>query len=186
MRKLCIFIGATSGKPQYEKVAREFATEVVSRGLGIVYGGSNDGLMGIIADTALAHGGYVEGVFPQSLSAREKPHPGLSKLHTVPDIAERKRVMTEISDGFVALPGGLGTLEELFEVWNAAKVGSHKKPCGLLNAEGFFNGLINFLDHSTSEGFLKPGARALLHVSDETASLLDMMNFSSEMAKEFI
>lgn len=177
MRKLCIFIGATSGKPQYEALAREFALAVVRRNTGIVYGGSSDGLMRIIADTALENGGYVEGVLPRSLLARERPHPGLSKLHIVADMAQRKKLMMELSNGFVALPGGLGTLEELFEIWNAAKIGLHNKPCGLLNAEGFYDDLLKFIDYATAEKFLKPEAQALLLVSKEADELLDAMEF---------
>ncbi len=184
MRKLCIFIGATSGKPQYEEIARQFAFEVARRGIGIVYGGSKDGLMGIIADIALENGGYVEGVLPESLLAREQPHPRLSKLHIVPDLAARKKLMLELSDGFVALPGGLGTLEELFELWNAAKIGLHDKPCGLFNANHFFDSLIGFLDHATTENFIKAPARALLCVSNEAGELLDQMHFEAEVAEE--
>lgn len=184
MRKLCIFIGATSGKPQYEALARNFALAVVRRNIGIVYGGSSDGLMGLIANTVLEQGGHVEGVFPRSLLERERPHAGLSKLHIVADMAQRKKLMTDLSDGFVALPGGLGTLEELFEVWNAAKIGLHAKPCGLLNGEGFYDHLLKFIDHAATEKFLKPEAQALLHVSQGADELLNAMEFFAAAAAQ--
>ena len=144
-------------------------------GIGLVYGGASVGLMGAVADAALAAGGHVIGVIPEALERREVAHRGLSELRVVRSMHERKALMAELSDAFVALPGGVGTLEELFEVWTWAQLGYHAKPCALYNIGGFFTGLLAFLDHATSAGFVKPETRQMLIVEDDQARLLDRL-----------
>jgi uncharacterized protein (TIGR00730 family) len=138
-----------------------------------VYGGASAGLMGLLADTALEHGGEVEGVIPRVLVDREVAHRGLTELHVVESMHERKAKMAELSDGFVALPGGIGTLEELIEVYTWSYLGIHSKPLGLVNTDGYYDGLTAFLDHSVNEGFLRPQTRASLLVAPDPATLLD-------------
>lgn len=149
------------------------AQAVVERDLTLIYGGCKVGLMGILADAALEAGGEVIGVIPERLFEKEIPHRGLTELHVVRSMHERKQVMADLSDGFVALPGGVGTLEELTEIYTWGQLGLHRKPCGLLNVEGYFTYLIQFLDHAVHEMFLKPTHRETLMVADDPRSLLD-------------
>lgn len=174
MKSVCVYCGSSAGRdPAYAEAARGLGKELVARGLGLVYGGSSVGIMKVVADTVLELGGRVTGVIPESLVRKEIAHRGLSELHVTGSMHERKMLMAELSDAFVALPGGIGTLEELFEAWTWAQLGLHGKPCGLLNAAGYFDGLIAFLDHAVRERFVKEANRAMLVVSNEPADLLD-------------
>jgi uncharacterized protein (TIGR00730 family) len=180
-RSICIFTGSRPGaSPDYAKAATQLARELVKRGLGVVYGGGNVGLMNIIADTALQDGGYVIGVIPDALVSKEVAHAGLSELRVVQSMHERKAVMAELSGGFIALPGGIGTMEEFFEVLSWAQLGLHNKPCGLLNVDGYYDSLIKFLDYAVAEDFVKEKDRALLIVENQVAKLVD--RFEAEIA----
>ncbi len=171
--RICVFCGSRPGvNPEYRQHAEEFGHALADAGIGLVYGGASVGLMGAVADAALAHGGEVIGVIPHSLFKREIAHDGLSELHVVDTMHARKALMAELSDAFVALPGGIGTFEELFEIWTWAQLGHHGKACALLNIEGFYDGLSSFLDHVVKEGFLKPRHRGMLIVEERIASLL--------------
>jgi len=173
MNKICLFCGSSQGvRSGYLDLARDFGTALASRGLDLVYGGARTGLMGAAADAALASGGRVIGVIPQSLADMEVAHAGLTELHLVNSMHERKALMADLSDGFAALPGGLGTLDEWFEIWTWAQLGFHHKPIGLLNFEGFFDPLLAFLDHLVAEGFVRPEHRAMAVVEREVGALL--------------
>src|SRR5919199_3791597 len=176
MRRVCVFCGSSPGAdPAYAAAARRLAEVLVRRGIGLVYGGGSVGLMGVLADAALAAGGEVTGVIPRALQAREVGHAALPDLRVVETMHERKALMAELADGFVALPGGLGTLEEFFEVWTWAQLGIHAKPCGVLNVGGYFDPLLAFLDHAVAEGFVRDAYRAMLLVAAEPAPLLDRL-----------
>jgi uncharacterized protein (TIGR00730 family) len=176
IRSICVFCGSSSGvKGTYEAAARAFADHAARRGIRLVYGGASVGLMGATADAALGAGGEIVGVIPRALVDREIAHSGLSELHVVETMHERKAMMAELSDAFVALPGGLGTLEELFEVWTWGMLGLHAKPYGILNVDGYYSPLIDFLDHARDEGFIRPAQRAMLVVEDDAARLLDAL-----------
>jgi uncharacterized protein (TIGR00730 family) len=173
VHKLCVFCGSSSGRESvYTGLAVQLAQELAQRNIGIVYGGGRVGLMGALADAALAAGGQVIGVMPQALIDREIAHRGLTELRVVGSMHERKALMAELADGFIALPGGIGTLEELFEVWSWAQLGFHRKPCGLLDVDGFFDPLIQFLDHLVTAGFVRPAHRAMLLLATSPADLL--------------
>jgi uncharacterized protein (TIGR00730 family) len=174
IRSICVFCGSSSGvSPAYETAARAFAESLVERNIRLVYGGASVGLMGTIADTALRAGGTVVGVIPRALVDREIAHRGLTELHVVDTMHERKARMADLSDAFVALPGGLGTLEELFEVWTWGMLGLHAKPYGILDVDGYYSPLIRFLDHARDEGFVRPAQRAMLVVETDATRLLD-------------
>jgi uncharacterized protein (TIGR00730 family) len=163
MRRLCVFCGSNPGNaPAYRSLAAQLGHTLARRGIGLVYGGGQVGLMGALADATLEAGGEVIGVIPQALLDREIGHRGLTELRIVGSMHERKALMAELADGFVALPGGIGTLEELFEVWTWAQLGLHAKPCGLLDVDRFFAPLISFLDHLVATGFVSPVHRAML------------------------
>ena len=151
------------------------AETMAQAGLGLVYGGASIGLMGAVADAALAEGGEVIGVIPQTLVAREVAHHGLSDLRVVTSMHERKALMADLSDGFIALPGGVGTLEELFEVWTWSHLGLHRKPCGLLDVAGFYSGLGRFIDHVQQEGFLRDGVRNMLLMAEDPTQMIAAM-----------
>lgn len=171
---LCVFMGSSPGaRAEYLATARALAHALVARNYGLVYGGTSVGLMAAVANTALERGGRVVGVIPEALVEKEVAHRGLSHLHIVHSMHERKALMSELSDGFIALPGGLGTIEELFEVLTWAQLGLHRKPCGLLNVCGYYDHLIRFVDHAVSERFLKPTHRLTLMVETEPHTLLD-------------
>lgn len=173
-RRLCVFCGSASGiRPEYTVAAQDLGRVLLERGIGLVYGGAHVGLIGAVADAVLSGGGEVIGVIPRSLVEREIAHRGLTELRIVDGMHERKAVMADLADGFVALPGGAGTLEELFEVWTWAQLGLHRKPCGLLDVGGYFTGLRTFLDHATLEGFLRAEHRAMLIVEQDPAMLLE-------------
>jgi uncharacterized protein (TIGR00730 family) len=176
MRSICIFCGSSPGnRPEYLQLARTTGRLIAERGLTLIYGGGKVGLMGTLADAALLAGGRVVGIIPQMLMDREAGHPGLSKLHVVGTMAERKLMMGELSDAFLTLPGGIGTLDELFEAWTWTQLDLHDKPCGLLNYRGYYDSLIQFLDLAVSEGFQRPRHRAALLVDSEPVSLLDRL-----------
>jgi uncharacterized protein (TIGR00730 family) len=174
MRRICVYCGSNPGaRPEYAAAARELARACAERGLGLVYGGGKVGLMGVLADAALAQGSEVIGVIPRALFDQEVAHTGVSKLEVVGSMHERKARMAELADAFLALPGGLGTLEELFEVWTWTQLGFHAKPCGLLDVAGYYAPLVSFLGSSVAEGFLLPEHRAALLVGTDAGALLD-------------
>jgi uncharacterized protein (TIGR00730 family) len=174
MKRICVFAGSSRGaREEYARAAQELARELVARGYDVVYGGGKVGMMGVLADATLAAGGRVIGVIPKALLAKEVGHGGLTELRVVGSMHERKAMMAELSVGFIALPGGLGTLEEFFEVLTWAQLGLHAKPCGLLNIGGYFERLLEFLDLTVSERFVKSEHRALVITSTSPAELLD-------------
>jgi uncharacterized protein (TIGR00730 family) len=174
MQAVCVFCGSNSGaREAYAEAAREVGRAIAERGLRLVYGGSKVGLMGVVADAALAAGGAVIGVIPAALVRREVAHAGLTELHQVASMHERKARMADLSDAFIALPGGAGTMEELFEVWTWGQLGHHSKPAGLLNVGGFFDALIAFIDHQADERFMRQEHRDMLLVENEPGGLLD-------------
>lgn len=176
LQRVCVFCGSSPGAIEdYTNAARALGTALVERGLGLVYGGAHVGLMGVIADTVLAAGGEVAGVIPQGLVDKEIAHTGLSELHVVSSMHERKATMARLADGFVALPGGFGTLEELFEVLTWAQLGMHDKPCALLDVSGYFEGLLRFIDHAVDQQFIAPRYRELVLVESHPDALLDRM-----------
>ncbi len=174
--RLCVFCGSNAGQdPVYLATARALGEALAANGIDLVYGGASVGLMGAVADAALARGGQVTGVMPQALVDKEIAHRGLSDLRVVGSMHERKALMAELADGFIALPGGLGTFEELFEVWTWAQLGYHRKPCALLNAGGFYDKLTDFLDDVVERGFVKPIHRAMLIVESDPRALIDRL-----------
>jgi hypothetical protein len=173
MKALCVYCGSNPGvRNDYADAAANLARLLATRNIGLVYGGASKGLMGILADTMLEAGGKVQGVIPRSLLAREIGHPNLTELHVVNSMHERKALMAELSDGFIALPGGFGTLEEIVEALTWAQLQFHRKPCGLLNVAGYFTHLLTYLEHAEAEGFLKPQHRQMLLVDEHPAELL--------------
>ncbi len=173
LRRLCVFCGASPGRnPAYAAFAHDVGAALAGRGIGIVYGGGRVGLMGALADGALAAGGEVIGVIPRGLVERELAHAGVTDLRVVESLHERKAVMASLADGFVALPGGLGTLEELAEVMSWAQLDLHDKPCGVLDPTGYFEPLLAFLERAVDEGFLATGQRELLVVARDLDGLL--------------
>ncbi len=175
MKSICVFCGSSHGALEaYGNAAADAGRVIAENGCTLVYGGAKVGLMGTVADAALAAGGDVIGVLPQSLQEKELAHEGLTELHVVGSMHERKAMMADLSDGFIALPGGVGTLEEIFEVWTWGQLGYHAKPCGFLNVEGYYDHLIAFLDHQTQEGFMKKPMRDMAPVAGSTAALLDI------------
>ena len=176
MNSVCVFCGASSGRSAaYAAAARSLGAGLARRGLGLVYGGGRVGLMGAVADGALAAGGEVTGVIPQELVDRELAHPGLTRLHVVGSLHERKALMAELADAFAALPGGFGTLDELLEQLTWSQLGLHAKPIGLLDAEGYWGPLIALARHATAEGFVREADLAAIAVSDDVDGLLDRL-----------
>lgn len=176
MRRICVYCGSNSGaRPEFREVAERLGRLLGRRRLGLVYGGGNVGLMGVIADAALASGAEVIGVIPRGFVDKEVAHDGVSDLRIVSSMHERKAMMVDLADAFVALPGGLGTLEELFETWTWSQLGLHARPCGILNVAGYFDPLLSFLDHAVREGFIKPRHRALLISAHDPETLLDRL-----------
>ena len=174
IRRLCVFCGASPGRdPAYLELADAVGTALAERGIGVVYGGSRIGMMGALADAALAAGGEVIGVIPRHLVDREVAHGGLTEQRVVETLHERKAEMAATSDGFIALPGGLGTLEELAEVASWAQLGLHAKPIGLFGPAGYWEALLAWLDHAVDEGFVSPGNRALVQRDADLDALLD-------------
>jgi uncharacterized protein (TIGR00730 family) len=176
-RRVCVYAGSTAGaRPQYADAARALARVLCARRRGIVFGGSRAGLMGALADEALARGGEVIGVIPRYLVEREVAHQSLTDLHVVATMHERKALMAELADAFVALPGGIGTLEELVEMLTWAQLGLHAKPIGIVNVDGYYDGLLAFLQHAVGEAFLSPATRELLTVRSDPEALLDELD----------
>lgn len=174
MKRICVFAGSNVGsRTEYHDAARELGRAFVRRDLELVYGGARVGLMGVLADAVLENGGLVTGVIPESLVSREVAHEGLSDLRIVDSMHDRKAMMADLSDGFIALPGGWGTLEELFEVLTWGQLGLHQKPCGMLNVRGFFDDLLSFIDHSIDERFVRREYREMLIVSSSPDAILD-------------
>lgn len=176
MKSVCVFCGSNPGNhPDYAEAAKALGKAIAKRGATLIYGGAEVGLMGITADAALAAGGEVIGIIPQALMNKEIGHKGLTRLEAVGSMHERKARMAELSDGFVNLPGGTGTLEEMFEVWTWSQLGFHAKPIGVLNVRGFYDPLMVFLDHQRDEGFVKPKLRDTLLSGNDPDGLLDAM-----------
>jgi hypothetical protein len=175
-KRLCVYAGSNPGdRPEYAAAAAELARLMAARGIGLVYGGGRVGLMGVLADTILAAGGEAIGVIPRALLDREVGHKGLTELRVVESMHERKALMAELADGFVAVPGGIGTLEELIEVYTWSQLGIHAKPIGVLDAAGFYAGLAALLDHMVAEGFLRAEHRAGLLSDPEPGPLVERM-----------
>jgi len=174
--RLCVFCGSSAGaRPEYAEAARDLAAELARRRLGLVYGGGSVGIMGILADAALAAGVEVIGVIPRPLASRELAHAGLTELKLVESMHERKATMAALADGFVALPGGLGTLEEILEILTWAQLGIHTKPVAALNTAGYWDSLARLLGHAIGEGFVRREYAALMLFADTPAELLDLM-----------
>ena len=187
-KNICVFTGSRHGaRPEYAEAARRLGRALAERKYGLVYGGGKVGLMTVIADIMLAMKGHVTGVIPGALVTQEVAHKGISELRIVESMHERKAVMADLSDGFIAMPGGIGTMEEFFEVLSWAQLGIHNKPCALLNAGGYYRPLINFLDHAVAEDFLKPKHRSLLFIEEQPEKLLDRIEafISTHAAKRF-
>lgn len=176
MQAISVYCGSSPGlKPEYATAAIELGTELAARNITLVYGGGHVGLMGIIADAVLAADGRVIGVIPADIAEREVQHETLTELHVVTSMHERKMMMTKMSDGMIAMPGGLGTLEELFEVWTWAQLGFHFKPCALLNVAGYYDPLLSFLDQMVEQRFATEAHRNLLYTNNNAAALVDWM-----------
>ncbi|WP_299480957.1 TIGR00730 family Rossman fold protein [uncultured Roseibium sp.] len=174
MKSICVFCGSSYGSREiYTEAARSTGRVIAENGYRLVYGGAKVGLMGTVADAALEAGGEVVGVLPRSLQEKEIGHEGLNELHLVGSMHERKAMMADLSDGFIALPGGVGTLEEIFEVWTWGQLGYHEKPCGFLNVAGYYDQLIAFLDHQTEEAFTKPAMRNMIQISATAQDMID-------------
>jgi uncharacterized protein (TIGR00730 family) len=173
MKRICVFCGSSVGsRPEYRAATEELGTELARRNIGLVYGGGNVGLMGVLADSVLRAGGEAVGVIPENLMAREIGHNGLAKLHVVRSMHERKALMADLSDAFIALPGGFGTLEEFCEIVTWAQLGLHAKPCGILNVLGYYSPLLAMFDHAVKERFLRRENRALVLARDSASELL--------------
>lgn len=176
MKRICVFCGSSNGISEaYSGAASELGLELAERGIGLVYGGARLGLMGKVADAALSLGGEVVGVIPKALVTEEVIHTGLTDLRIVDSMHARKAEMERLSDGFIALPGGIGTLEEFVEALTWAQLRLHFKPCGLLNVNGYYEQLVRFLDHTVEQGFLKPKHRSKLLIADTPARMLDAL-----------
>lgn len=175
MQRICVYCGSNPGRGDaYARAARELAEALVSNSLELVYGGAHKGTMGVLADAVLEFGGVVHGVIPKMLEDKEMAHTGLTELHVVSSMHERKSMMAALSDGFVALPGGFGTLEELVEMVTWGQLHFHEKPCGVLNVNGYFDKLLEFFDHMQAQGFLKRENRAMLLADDTANGLLGL------------
>ena len=174
IKKICVYCGSSPGKnPAYSQAAVKLALALSERNIGLVYGGGAVGIMGTVADAVLAAGGEAVGVIPKALAIKEVAHDSLSELHVVASMHERKAMMADLADGFIALPGGWGTLEEIFEILTWAQLGFHDKPCGLLNIDGYYDGLIGFLENSFEQQFVNELYRPMLMKAREPLALLD-------------
>ncbi len=174
LKSICVYCGSNAGtRPEYVEAACAMGREIAERGLTLVYGGGKVGLMGALADEALAAGGKVVGIIPQFLALKEVAHAGLSELVVVESMHARKAEMERHADAFIAMPGGIGTMEELFEIWTWSQLGQHRKPCGLLDVGGYYDHLNAFLDRMAADGFVNPEHRAMLTRSEDPGALLD-------------
>ena len=188
MKRICVFCGANSGKkPEYKSAAIHLADELVSRNIEIVYGGGSIGLMGVLAERAMELGGKVTGVIPEALALKEVAHDTISELIVVGSMHERKAKMAELSDGFISLPGGIGTIEETFEMLTWSQLGFHNKPCGIINVLGFYDKLIEFLNHTSEEKFFMDIYRRMLIVETDPSALLERFEqYNSPQVKHWI
>lgn len=176
MRSVCVYCGASAGvRPAYAQAAAMLGQRLAERNIRLIYGGGKVGLMGVVADAVLAHGGQVIGVIPEALLKKEVGHHGLTELHVVANMHQRKQMMADQSDAFIAMPGGIGTCEELFEVFTWLQIGYHAKPIGLLNVEHYYDPLLGFLQHMVSENFLQRAQLEQLQIAAEPAALLDCL-----------
>lgn len=174
MRRLCVFCGSSRGRdPRHAGAARALGALLAARGVGLVFGGGSVGLMGVVADAVLAAGGAAIGVIPRGLAARELAHRGVADMRVVPTMHARKALMADLADGFVALPGGIGTFEELLEIATWGQLGIHAKPIGVLNVAGYYDPLVALLEHAVTEGFLPAASRSLVIVDDDVERLFD-------------
>ena len=177
LRSLCVYCGSSPGNdPRFAEAAKTLGGLLAAHGIRLVYGGARIGVMGAVADAVLAAGGEVVGVIPHALTDKEVAHDGLTELHVVDSMHQRKAMMADLSDGFIALPGGIGTFEELFEIWTWGQLGIHAKPCGLLNVAGYYDLLVAFLDGSAEAGFIRPRHRSMLLTADSAEALLSAMH----------
>jgi uncharacterized protein (TIGR00730 family) len=184
LNALAVYCGSSPGSdPAFAEAARAVGAELARRGIGLVYGGGRLGLMGIVADAVIAGGGRAVGVIPRALVELEAAHRGLAELYVVETMHERKARMTDLCDAFLALPGGIGTFDELFEAWTWNALGYHAKPFGVLNVGGFWDGLLGFLDHATDSGFLSPNRRAQLLAGEGVAEMLDALTDAAARAE---
>jgi len=173
MRRVCVYCGSNTGnRPEYAAAARDLANVLIRHDLELVYGGADKGIMGILADAVLEQGGKVHGVIPKMLCEKEIAHPGLTELHVVASMHARKTMMAALSDGFIAMPGGFGTLEEIIEIVTWGQLRFHDKPCGLLNINGYFDHLLCYLDHANNEGFLRSENREMLLCDPDPVGLI--------------
>lgn len=188
MKSVAVFCGSNTGfRPEYAEAARRLAQVLVANKIRLIYGGGNVGLMGIIADAVMQLGGEVIGVIPDSLDQREVGHRGITKLHVVGSMHERKALMADLAEGFVAMPGGIGTFEEFFEILTWAQLGFHRKPCGLLNIASYYENLLELCDHAVQEGFLRLEHRQLILADSDSALLLEkMINFEPQVEEKWI
>jgi len=185
IRRICVFCGSSVGSsPSYVDAARELGRTLAQRGLGIVFGGGKVGLMGVLADAALAAGGEAIGVIPEALVAREIAHNGLTELRVVHSMHERKTLMADLADAFIALPGGFGTFEEFFEAVTWTQLGIHRKPCGLLNVDGYYDALLALLDRAVSDGFIREANRSLVLDAPDVLTLLEKLGTFHPTAAE--
>lgn len=176
MKSIAVYCGASPGaRPLYAEAARELARALVEHNIGLVYGGGKVGLMGVIADEVLRLGGEATGVIPRALLEREVGHTGLTRQFVVKDMHERKAMMSELAEGFIAMPGGMGTLEELFEMVTWCQLGIHAKPIGLLNTDGFWDGLVSFCRHQVQEGFVRPQHLDMIRVDADAGALVERL-----------
>jgi uncharacterized protein (TIGR00730 family) len=187
LRNICVYCGSSPGRTEiYAHAARQLAQALVSRDIGLVYGGASVGIMGVVADEVQALGGRAIGVIPEPLVRWEVAHDHLTELHVTQSMHERKTKMAELSDGFIALPGGIGTMEEIFEVWTWRQLGYHDKPVGLLNVAGYYDGMLSFLQHSMSEGFMGAWQLGLLQVGTEVDALLPALVQAAGFGQELV
>jgi len=188
MKSICVFCGSSYGALEaYSAAAKETGRVIAEQGYTLVYGGAKVGLMGTVADAALAAGGKVIGVLPRALQDKEIGHEGLSDLHLVGSMHERKAKMADLSDAFIALPGGVGTLEEIFEIWTWGQLGYHGKPCGFLNVEGYYDHLVTFLNHQTQEGFTRQAMRDMVQIAGTPEEMIALFeNYTPPSAPKWI
>ena len=185
MKSICVYCGSSPGRTEaYSKAAKQLGKSIAERNIKLVYGGASVGIMGIVADAVLEYGGQAVGVIPEALVRKEVAHHHLTELHITGSMHERKMLMSNLADGFIALPGGIGTLEEIAEIWTWAQLGFHKKPFGLLNIDGYYDSLIAFLDHTVVEQFVRQPHRSMLMVETVPDTLLD--RFSSYVAPDVV
>ncbi|MBX7173302.1 MAG: TIGR00730 family Rossman fold protein [Pyrinomonadaceae bacterium] len=188
MKSITVFCGSSSGfRPEYAEAAKELGRNLVEQNIRLVYGGGNVGLMGIIADEVMKNGGEVVGIIPESLDKKEVAHRGISELRVVNSMHERKALMAEFADGFIAMPGGIGTFEEFFEILTWAQLGFHHKPCGLLNVANYYDGLLSLCENAVNEGFLRKQHSELILVDSDSTKLLEkMQNYKPQTIEKWI